>query len=89
MTGVDMVHVPYRGVAQAITDLLGGQVQVMFDTTAASIGYIGFRRLQNSYPVTRRVRSTASVPLWVRRPKSSIFSIAKSTPASHDPGTAR
>jgi len=40
MAGVDLVHVPYRGVAQAITDLIGGQVQVMFDTTAASIGYI-------------------------------------------------
>ena len=34
MTGVDMVHVPYRGAAPALTDLLGGQVQVVFDSDA-------------------------------------------------------
>ena len=34
MTGVNMVHVPYRGAAPALTDLLGGQVQVMFDNAA-------------------------------------------------------
>ena len=37
MTGVNMVHVPYRGGGPALTDLLGGQVQVMFGTMAASI----------------------------------------------------
>ena len=34
MTGIKMMHVPYRGAAPALTDLLGGQVQVMFDTIA-------------------------------------------------------
>jgi tripartite-type tricarboxylate transporter receptor subunit TctC len=40
MTGVDMVHVPYRGAAPALTDLLGGQVQVTFSPLPATIGYI-------------------------------------------------
>jgi tripartite-type tricarboxylate transporter receptor subunit TctC len=40
MTGIDMFHVPYRGSAPALTDLISGQVQVMFDLTASSIGYI-------------------------------------------------
>jgi tripartite-type tricarboxylate transporter receptor subunit TctC len=37
MTGVDIVHVPYKGSAQAINDLIGGQIQVMFDNVP-SIG---------------------------------------------------
>jgi len=40
MTGVNMVHVPYRGQASAMTDLLGGQVQVMFDPVVSSITHI-------------------------------------------------
>jgi tripartite-type tricarboxylate transporter receptor subunit TctC len=40
MAGVDMVHVPYRGGGPALTDLIAGQVQVMFPTTASSIEYI-------------------------------------------------
>jgi tripartite-type tricarboxylate transporter receptor subunit TctC len=40
MTGVNMIHVPYRGLAPALTDLLGGQVHVLFGTAPGSIEYI-------------------------------------------------
>jgi tripartite-type tricarboxylate transporter receptor subunit TctC len=40
MTGVDIVHVPYRGPAQALTDLISGRVQVMFDVLTSSIAHI-------------------------------------------------
>ncbi|MGE0750169.1 MAG: Bug family tripartite tricarboxylate transporter substrate binding protein [Variibacter sp.] len=40
MTGVKMVHVPYRGSAPALTDMLSGQVQVMFDNMPSSVGHI-------------------------------------------------
>ena len=40
MAGVNLVHVPYRGEGPALTDLLGGQVQVMFASMAASIEYV-------------------------------------------------
>jgi tripartite-type tricarboxylate transporter receptor subunit TctC len=40
MTGVNMLHVPYRGAGPALTDLLGGQVQALFSTLISSIQYI-------------------------------------------------
>ena len=40
MAGVDLVHVPYHGTTPALTDLLGGQVQVMFDVTPTSLGHV-------------------------------------------------
>jgi tripartite-type tricarboxylate transporter receptor subunit TctC len=46
MTGVNMVHVPYRGAPPALTDLLGGQVQVMFDNMPNSIEYIRADKLR-------------------------------------------
>jgi tripartite-type tricarboxylate transporter receptor subunit TctC len=46
MTGIDMLHVPYRGNAPALTDLISGQVQVMYDTTPTSIEYIRAGKLR-------------------------------------------
>ena len=46
MTGTDMVHVPYRSGAPAMTDLLAGQVQAMFNTIPTSIGYLRNGRLR-------------------------------------------
>jgi tripartite-type tricarboxylate transporter receptor subunit TctC len=56
MAGVDMVHVPYRGGAPALTDLVGGQVQAMFVTTSASIEYIKSGKLR-PLAVTTATRS--------------------------------
>ena len=58
MAGVDMVHVPYRGAAPALTDLLGGQVQVMFVNLAPSIEYIRAGKLR-ALAVTTATRSEA------------------------------
>jgi tripartite-type tricarboxylate transporter receptor subunit TctC len=46
MAGVDMVHVPYRGSTPAVTGLLGGQVQVMFDATPSSLPHIRAGKLR-------------------------------------------
>jgi tripartite-type tricarboxylate transporter receptor subunit TctC len=58
MTGVDMVHVPYRGGGPALTDLIAGQVQVYFATTVSSIEYIRAGRLR-ALAVTAATRSDA------------------------------
>jgi tripartite-type tricarboxylate transporter receptor subunit TctC len=56
MAGVDMVHVPYRGNAPALTDLMGGQVQVLFDSQSTSIEHVKAGRLR-ALAVTSAARS--------------------------------
>ncbi len=58
MTGVKLVHVPYHGAAPALTDMLAGQVQVMFDNLPSSIGYIQAGRLR-ALGVTTATRAKA------------------------------
>jgi tripartite-type tricarboxylate transporter receptor subunit TctC len=57
MTGVDLLHVPYRSPPQALTDLMGGQVQVMFDVMTQSIEHIRAGKLR-ALAVTTATRST-------------------------------
>jgi hypothetical protein len=63
MTGVDVFHVPYRGAPPAITDMLGGQIQVLFATVAVAIEHIRAGRLRALGVTT----STRSSPRSTRR----------------------
>jgi tripartite-type tricarboxylate transporter receptor subunit TctC len=56
MAGVDMVHVPYRGEAPAITDLIGGQIQICFGSISASIEHVRAGKLR-ALAVTTATRS--------------------------------
>jgi tripartite-type tricarboxylate transporter receptor subunit TctC len=58
MTGINMVHVPYRGVAPAIADLLSGQVQILFATSVAAMEYVRTGKLR-ALAVTTAVRAEA------------------------------
>jgi tripartite-type tricarboxylate transporter receptor subunit TctC len=58
MAGVEMLHVPYRGAAPALVDLIGGQVQVTFDPLSSSIEYIKAGSLR-ALAVTTATRSEA------------------------------
>jgi tripartite-type tricarboxylate transporter receptor subunit TctC len=58
MTGINMLHVPYRGAAPALTDLLAGQVQVMFDAMPSSIEQIRSGKLR-ALAVTTAMRQEA------------------------------
>jgi tripartite-type tricarboxylate transporter receptor subunit TctC len=58
MTGVDMMHVPYKGSAPALPDLMGGQVQLMFDNLPSSLAQIKAGKLR-AIAVTSAQRSPA------------------------------
>jgi tripartite-type tricarboxylate transporter receptor subunit TctC len=58
MTGTDLTHVPYRGAAPAVTDLIGGQIQVAFTEMATSLGHVKAGRLR-ALAVTTAARTEA------------------------------
>jgi len=64
MTGITMLHVPYRGAAPAITDLIGGRMQVMFATLPSSIEYIKAGKLRALAVTTaRRTPALPDLPI--------------------------
>jgi tripartite-type tricarboxylate transporter receptor subunit TctC len=58
MTGTDLTHVPYRGAAPAVTDLIGGQIQVAFTEMATSLGHVKAGKLR-ALAVTTTTRAAA------------------------------
>src|SRR5262252_5584575 len=62
ITGVNLTHVPYRSAGPAITDLLGGQIQVTFTDMAASIEYIRAGRLRALAVTTARSEALPDIP---------------------------
>src|SRR5262249_16664014 len=63
MAGVDMVHVPYRGAGPSLSNLIGGQVQVTFESMPASIGYIRAGTLRAlAVTTTRRSEALPDIP---------------------------
>ena len=69
MTGIHLTHVPYRGSAPALTDMISGTVQVMFDNMPSSLPHIQADKLR-ALGVTTAARSDAlpNVPLLLPRP---------------------
>src|SRR5436305_6089595 len=63
MAGIDVTHVPYRGTGPAITDLLGGQVQVMFGSAPSSVQYIKSGQLRGlAVTSARRLETLPDIP---------------------------
>jgi tripartite-type tricarboxylate transporter receptor subunit TctC len=63
MTGSDMVHVPYRSAAAVMTDLLSGQVQLYFGTTASSLEYVRAGKLRAlAVTIERRLDELPDIP---------------------------
>jgi len=63
MTGTDLTHVPYRGAAPAVTDLLGGQIQVAFTEMATSLGHVRAGKLRAlAVTVAQRSEALPDVP---------------------------
>ena len=65
MTGTDMVHVPYKGVAPAMTDLISGQIQLIFSDATSAIPQVKAGKIR-AVAVTKPVEATPEVPTFAQ-----------------------
>ena len=66
LTGTKMQHVPYKGTAPALTDLIGGQIGVMFDTTALMMPHVKAGKIRAlGTSSEKRVAGAAEVPTFI------------------------
>jgi tripartite-type tricarboxylate transporter receptor subunit TctC len=63
LTGIDMVHVPYKGAAPAITDLIGGQLQLMFSDATSAIPHAKSGKVR-PVAVTKRIEVMPEIPTF-------------------------
>src|SRR5262249_51354290 len=90
IAGINMTHVPYRGVGPALIDLVGGQVQIMFDTLPSSIEHIRAGKLR-PLAVTAAMRSEATVADFLAGYETTVWwgvGAPKNTPAESRPELA-
>src|SRR5947209_8080621 len=96
MTSVNMLHVPYRGSVPALTDLMSGQVQVMFDNLPSSIEHIratvgsrqptGLRPGRNKAPAGVRTSSNSAVQMTAPVDHQISYVTARRTPPRSEAG---
>ena len=64
LTGLNMVHVPYRGAGPALIDLISGQLQLMFDSMPSSIEYVRGGKLRPlAVTTTKRIEIMPDLPI--------------------------
>lgn len=87
LAGVDMIHAPYRGAGQALTDLIGGQVQVLFLSMLASIEHVRAGKLHALAVSTASVlkccqifRPCANSSQAMKRPRGGNIGVPRNTP---------
>ena len=87
MAGIQLTHVPYRGSAPGITDVMAGHVQIMFDTTQSVLPHVQDNRVRplgissaSRVPLASDIPTIANLALRATRPSLGTGSSCRKTP---------